>query len=353
VAACLHSCTGYNPAASEQLAQPPPPLRGTLLLGAGHQQSMGVPAFFAWLARRYPDALTDLPPAAAAAASETEQQHAPEEDDVEARMLRSWWCDNLYLDMNGIIHPCCHPEGGAPQPNDEAEMFDNVAALLDALVSRLRPRRLLYLAIDGVAPRAKMNQQRARRFRAQAEAQERSEAGENRIGRPRESHAGAGDTAGPCHPVTMSRILWASHCLLRAEAYALGFRCRAAREAPRRGAARARATPPLVGSQRHHTRHTVHGAPRQVSEVHRASAQRGGALCRSHSTYGAAGRLMIACVALVVVALAWQLPEGAGGEAAGLRSGMAGADRALLGRVSVMFMRVRVEIIGWIIIRTD
>ena len=130
---------------------------------------MGVPAFFAWLCRKYPEALSDLKPTNLADMEEAAG------DKTEA-MLSAWRCDNLYLDMNGIIHPCCHPEGGAPQPKSEQEMFENVAALLDSLVVRMRPQRLVYLAIDGVAPRAKMNQQRARRFRSQAEAKERRDA---------------------------------------------------------------------------------------------------------------------------------------------------------------------------------
>lgn len=157
---------------------------------------MGVPAFFAWLMRKYPDVLTDVPDqdnGTAVSAGEADGSGAAESrrrgESSSARRRRvagrgdgehgecgdacaHWRCDNLYLDMNGIIHPCCHPEGGKPQPANEAEMFENVGALLDTLVAKMKPTKVLFLAIDGVAPRAKMNQQRARRFRSQADAKQ-------------------------------------------------------------------------------------------------------------------------------------------------------------------------------------
>jgi 5'-3' exoribonuclease 1 len=74
--------------------------------------------------------------------------------------------DNLYLDMNGIIHNCSHPNDDDPTFRiSESQIFLAIFKYLDYIFMTIKPRKLFLMAVDGVAPRAKMNQQRARRFR--------------------------------------------------------------------------------------------------------------------------------------------------------------------------------------------
>jgi 5'-3' exonuclease len=81
--------------------------------------------------------------------------------------------DRLYIDMNGVIHGCSHNNdtSGKP-PLSNPEIFKNIAYYLDRVVKDIaKPTELVYMAIDGVAPRAKLNQQRARRYRAGKEGE--------------------------------------------------------------------------------------------------------------------------------------------------------------------------------------
>lgn len=82
--------------------------------------------------------------------------------------------DNLYLDMNSILHNCSHPNEGISHLTEE-QIFTAIFAYIDHLFNLIKPKAVFYMAIDGVAPRAKMNQQRARRFRSAVEAEEELE----------------------------------------------------------------------------------------------------------------------------------------------------------------------------------
>jgi 5'-3' exoribonuclease 1 len=64
--------------------------------------------------------------------------------------------DNFYLDMNGIIHMCTHSNMLELNEISDEDMFVRIFAYTDSLYKLVQPKKLLYLAVDGVAPRAKV-----------------------------------------------------------------------------------------------------------------------------------------------------------------------------------------------------
>ena len=96
--------------------------------------------------------------------------------------------NNLFLDMNCLIHPCVRKvvinnESLVVEYNKiqkskkfqtdknlvtelELKIYNEIDSYLDKLIKISNPDKLVYMAIDGVAPRAKMEQQRIRRFRS-------------------------------------------------------------------------------------------------------------------------------------------------------------------------------------------
>ena len=71
--------------------------------------------------------------------------------------------DNLFLDLNCLIHPCCKGK------TNEKEMFDCILDKINECIQITNVQKLLYIAIDGPAPRTKMEQQRQRRLKSSQE----------------------------------------------------------------------------------------------------------------------------------------------------------------------------------------
>jgi len=107
---------------------------------------------FRWLTDQYPDIINNR---------------------LEEGLSQDIEVDNFYLDMNGIIHPCTHGNNDNQLVYlDETAMFRKIFLYVDRLYKMVQPNQVLYLAVDGTAPRAKMNQQRSRRFRSAKEAEQ-------------------------------------------------------------------------------------------------------------------------------------------------------------------------------------
>ncbi|WVQ75552.1 5'-3' exoribonuclease 2 [Cryptococcus sp. DSM 104548] len=135
---------------------------------------MGVPALFRWLSKKYPKIVDKVKEQTPSRVRGPDGELIEEPIRYENPNPNGFEVDNLYLDMNGIVHPCTHPEG-KPAPETEEEMMVEIFNYTERVVNMCRPRKVLMMAIDGVAPRAKMNQQRSRRFRAAQEAADKEE----------------------------------------------------------------------------------------------------------------------------------------------------------------------------------
>ncbi len=117
---------------------------------------MGVPGFFLWLWKKYKSQNFVF-----------SKSSIPEIDIEKIDNI-----DYFMLDMNCMIHPICFEtlktiEGktNIDKIRLENKMIRNVIQYLEKTINIVKPKKCIYIAIDGVAPVAKMKQQRLRRYK--------------------------------------------------------------------------------------------------------------------------------------------------------------------------------------------
>ena len=103
---------------------------------------MGIPSYFTHVLKNHPNVIKRL----------TELQRI----------------NNLYLDCNGMVYDVVRQMQFRPedQPAFETEMLQRICDSIDACIAIVRPTSSVFIAFDGVAPVAKLNQQRERRYKS-------------------------------------------------------------------------------------------------------------------------------------------------------------------------------------------
>lgn len=92
--------------------------------------------------------------------------------DIVINDLTSVEIQHLYLDFNGFIHGSLHKLKEKEEEINEKNILKQCCEDLKEIVDLIKPKKSLYIAIDGVAPKAKMMQQRYRRYKSSLENKE-------------------------------------------------------------------------------------------------------------------------------------------------------------------------------------
>jgi 5'-3' exoribonuclease 1 len=96
---------------------------------------MGIPSYYSYLIKNYKKLLKDL-------------------DKFDKNV------DNFYLDSNSIIYDCLKKD------ISEDELIKEVCLKIDEYIKIVKPDKLVYISFDGIAPVAKLKQQKERRYKS-------------------------------------------------------------------------------------------------------------------------------------------------------------------------------------------
>ena len=103
---------------------------------------MGVPSYFAWIVKRY----------------QNQVLWKKRPDCIQQRET-----DILYLDFNCAIHADARSK---PHLYPSPELYQSILNYCMTIIREIQPRHKIYIAMDGVPPFAKMEQQRMRRYKS-------------------------------------------------------------------------------------------------------------------------------------------------------------------------------------------
>ena len=103
---------------------------------------MGIPSYFSYIVKNHPDIIKKL------------QNHTIQ-------------INNLYLDCNSIVYDVVHTTDFSNLVDTDVNtIIKSVCSKIDEYICLIKPNKSVFIAFDGVAPVAKLDQQRSRRYKS-------------------------------------------------------------------------------------------------------------------------------------------------------------------------------------------